>query len=492
MDNTKTYQVWDCNMNLLTEKVEAMNRKAVKLGLPKIESRVTGVEQVKVYYTYLDEEGNKRTTSKFYWDRKYSVELIGDALKLPGWAFVGTLQHTPAGNVIRSVPGQEIPASFREGGPKCDHCQKRRNRNDTYLVRNEQGEIKQVGHSCVRDFLGHVSPQHLAWLATMLAEMEALGGEPGSGGWGKRRIHTTEFLNICAALTLEKGFVSRAASQACKGDVPLVTTSALAFEIMFPDEGKVRKGTAPSVEITDAAIKLADDSRAWVATLSGGSDYLHNLKVISSKETLEQRDLGLIASLPAAYQKEVLKIEQQRREHKERAVSKHFGEIGQRAVFELKVSKIVTLAPSQFARREDEYRYLYLFEDAQGNRAAWFASSKQDFEEGKTYQVKASVKCHDEYKGEAQTVLARCVDEVAAQAEREKRKAAAKIQKAKIKELTKRFPAHKWSFWPDYYGRAGTYRCDCCPVTEETAEGKTCAQANLIGDIGLMQERKAV
>lgn len=399
------FKIPDVNMAALAEKLEKLNRRAVKLGLAPIESHVLGVEIRLERVTFVDPEtGLLRETGRTTKRRIYSVQLIGDALKLPGWHFLGTLEHTPAGNVLRAVPGREIPESYRTGGADCDHCHKARRRKDTYVIQSESGEVRQIGHSCIRDFLGHVSPEQMGWMATIVRDLEALGSEGGSGS--RPVIYTTDFLEVCAALTLERGFVSRAAVQAAP-ESGLRTTSSLARQILFPDPEQVRKGTAPTVEDTPESLELARASLEWAKSLvATRSDYEHNLRIISSKETLEDRDLGLLASLPAAYRKTVLKIERERKERAVRAVSRHFGTVGGREVFTLTLRKAV---PLPGFRDPDDLRYLYLFEDGDGNAAAWFASSKADLEEGRTYEVKATVKAHGEYKGGAQTVLTRCV-----------------------------------------------------------------------------------
>jgi len=55
-----------------------------------------------------------------------------------------------------------------------------------------------------------------------------------------------------------------------------------------------------------------------------------------------------------------------------------------------------------------ELNYIYTFEDENGNTFVWVTSASKDFEENKTYTVKATIKAHKEYKGVKQTNLTRC------------------------------------------------------------------------------------
>ena len=52
--------------------------------------------------------------------------------------------------------------------------------------------------------------------------------------------------------------------------------------------------------------------------------------------------------------------------------------------------------------------YIYKFEDENGNVLIWKTASSKDFEEGKSYMIKGTVKNHTEYKGIRQTNLTRC------------------------------------------------------------------------------------
>lgn len=51
--------------------------------------------------------------------------------------------------------------------------------------------------------------------------------------------------------------------------------------------------------------------------------------------------------------------------------------------------------------------YLHKMIDSAGNIFKWFSSNKQ-LEVGKTYQMKATVKKHDEFQGVKETLVTRC------------------------------------------------------------------------------------
>jgi hypothetical protein len=82
------------------------------------------------------------------------VTVTGDAPCFDGWTFLAALTNDNGALVIRNAPGIEgiDRDSVRPG--ECDHCSKNRRRSTTYLIEKE-GERKQVGSSCVKDFFGH-------------------------------------------------------------------------------------------------------------------------------------------------------------------------------------------------------------------------------------------------------------------------------------------------------------------------------------------------
>ena len=106
--------------------------------------------------------------------RKYIlVEAEGEA-KADGWVFVGTIEHTAQGNILRSISDElKIPERYRNAEPYCEHCHTKRARKDTYVVFNEEtGEFKQVGKSCLKEFTKGLSVEMAAFILQWVKEVE--------------------------------------------------------------------------------------------------------------------------------------------------------------------------------------------------------------------------------------------------------------------------------------------------------------------------------
>jgi len=107
-------------------------------------------------------------------------------------------------------------------------------------VRHVSGEFKQVGHNCVRDFLGHVNPKHLAKMMEYISLFEASQGEDEDfcgGRSGRWLDYTVDYVALCAEVIKRDGWVSRTASQAYAAKangIGLPTTSDIAWAYLHP------------------------------------------------------------------------------------------------------------------------------------------------------------------------------------------------------------------------------------------------------------------
>ena len=108
---------------------------------------------------------------------------------------------------------------------------------------------------------------------------------------------------------------------------------------------------------------------------------------------------------------EAERIERERAEAEERArkaISQHVGEIGDKIDLDVILEKRAWFDVPSFRGFGTDTMYVYTFRDAQGNALVWKTSGGLDIEEGQQVHLKGTIKAHDEYKDEKQTVLTRC------------------------------------------------------------------------------------
>lgn len=372
-----TYEIPRYNLEWLKGKIEKLNKKAEKLGCEPITLEV------------IDEKFEPKNDEGTEFEKFLVVEIKGQKPMINGWTFVATLEHSHEhGNIVRTVPGESVPEEYRTVEPRCDHCQTRRYRKDTFLVRNEQGEIKQVGRNCLKDFLGHSDPHHIAEYAEMLIELEEWANDytPHTGVRDDRYIDLKTYLTYVAECIRRFGWVSRVRAYEYEEE----STANRALREMFPFNPRYRE-VFPGEE----AKQLAEAALVWAREeMEPNNDYLHNLKVLVSSGVIEWRDTGLAASIIIAYQKA-------KEKKKQREKSEHIGEVGERIEVDVVVEKVHVFENDWGTTK------LHRFKDDKGNVIVWFASNEL-LEEGKNYKIRGTVREHSEYRGVKQTVLTRC------------------------------------------------------------------------------------
>jgi hypothetical protein len=457
---SKTYRVPEENLPRLRERIEKLAKRAKKLGEMEVDSGAGGgpegerssplrgspfeialseTGEIEVE-KYRDEDG--RLTGRVI--RWHKITLTGTSPKLAGWTFVGVLQHLDGvdGNVIRTVPGHVMPIEYRKVASECEHCKTNRRRKDTFVVQNDaSGDHKQVGRNCLADFLGHRDPHQVAsyaeYLFTAASVCEESENEMGGGGGGKMSyVDMVSYLSYVAACIRSSGWVSRKA--AYESDDGKMATADEAWHAMFPPRGlsrtDIEKLPRPSEKDT-ARAKAALDYAEHTLTPRDSSDYEYNLKLICGQgsDVLHVRCTGIAASLLPAHTRWLGWQEEKKQLP---ASIAHFGEIGKREVFVLTVIGV----------RGMEGRFgpstLVTFRTVEGLVGKWFATGSCDIEIGETYRVKATVKKHDEWKGEKQTGLSRC-DIVGKASDPEPVKAARK-PRAKKETPVAGTPAAEW------------------------------------------------
>jgi len=422
IEHRTVYRVPDENLDTLKGKIEHLNKRARRLHLRPIELRVTGQEDCPMVrlpqggpQPVERQPGDIPTGAKIVGYRRYHfVEIDGEAPVLNGWKFVATLQHVHGeenGNgpmsVIRAVPGEEVPVQYRSADAwTCDHCHKRIQRRDTYLVRNvTTDEYKQVGSNCLKDFLGHADPHALATYAELLGIanelLEGSGAESGFGG-DARFVDLQSFLSFTALAIRLDGWVSRKAVR--ENPNAGSATADRAEELMFP-RGSTSVEDRHEPDAND--ITLADETLAWTATLQDQdanslNDYLYNLRVVTASPVLERRSLGLAASAVYVYMRQQEKLAERRATQATVANSEFIGTVGEK----IEVTATLTLAlPIQ---TDFGASTLYKFVTPDGNLIVWFSSGQgTDAEIGTMLRVRGTVKRHETRDGIKQTSITR-------------------------------------------------------------------------------------
>lgn len=400
----REYRIPMHNLGYLNDKVAKLNKKAAKL------------ECEPIVINQIDTEQAERFNEN---DEKYFIEIAvitidGEAPKLKGWSFLAVLEtfEDIGENLIKTVPNIELTEDernhYRFSGSMCEYCGINRYRTATYLVRNDDGDTKQVGSSCLKDFLGHVSPQQYAnyaeWLADLAEFADSLEDENygGVGGhWGYSLFPIENYLVFVAMAMRIDGWMSRGKAR----DFGATATADIAWDMMtvrkfWEHKGNIQRYVRQDEDIVLAA-KSLEWAREWLPENSKDNDYLWNLMVATKREVVDRRTIGIAASVISAYLRQMEKEITYQKRNEAAKNSNYVGTLKARLTFNLTVTGI------QFIDGEYGTTILYSFLDENGNILKWFSSRSLGLEQGETYRIMATVKAHQEYQGIKQTLVNR-------------------------------------------------------------------------------------
>ncbi len=395
-DSSQLFWIPDVNLDALTRRIDWLNARAVKLNAEPIQLLLIG------HFSYTRKNRTHNYTVVF---------VAGTRIRLAGgWTFAGTLEHTEAGNVLRSAPDEHIPARYKTVEPACDHCRLERRRKDTYIVRSAENEYQQVGRTCLKDFVGHRSPAAIAAWASYIAELSAYIEEEYAGTGKPTGLDAKYFLTLVAASIRLWGWTPRSKSD---GFNSATADSALwwadqDYKALAKNHALLRDNGLPRVnnrgvpvETNQADADLADSALSWARDLSGDlvieNDYLWNLHIVAQGAGFTFRQVGLAASMISAF----TRYKQQEAEKNARPTSDWVGTVKTRQQF----TDLDLVAVFSF---ETMYgvTYLHKFYDLDGNIIVWKTGSVS-LDQGCNYSGKATVKAHDTYKAEKQTIVTR-------------------------------------------------------------------------------------
>lgn len=373
MAEGQTYNIPAARFEWFKSKLETLGRKAKKLNGGRLFCTVVGFHR----------EENK--TSRWHGEKIMEVFVACPEPKLEGWEFVARIDHAhEVGNIVRTTGLRDLPEEYREGGPVCVHCGHKRLRRDTFIVYKDGEGFKQVGSSCLKDFLGHGDADRIAKLAELLANIHSFmhGSyefEDGVGLVNRSTVLTESYLRHVAQRVITHGFISK--KQAYETGRESTAETALMEHYRH----------APiSMEARD----LARDALAWAENLDETeeqplNDYLHNAWVVANAPVIEPRSTGIAASIVGVYY---------RNQQPKALPSKHLGTVGQKLEIDVEVLD---------TRLLDSGSTLVSMRDQAGNTLKWFASGKAP-SKGTQARIQATVKAHNTFRGRDETILTRC------------------------------------------------------------------------------------
>ena len=327
----------------------------------------------------------------------FDLTIESEIVQKDGYTVVAKIEHLENGNLVNAF-GCEAKEAWRSASCICEHCNVKRNRAVTFIVRNEDGAEKQIGRACLKDYCG-IDPQMIGRL-NELRDL-VLNEDVRYFDFGSHQVShvytTSEALAAAVHVYKRQGYVKSGEPNSNRGKLA---------ECIRQDE------------ITDADRLEAEKIIAAVKAMSerDAIDYLlDKVQVLSMDGYCKDTHFGYIAYAPAAYDRCLEKMKKRKAieeaKRMERQESEYIGQVGKRIDIDIADMKLLTSFETDWG-----YTFLYKFTDTDGNVLIWFASNsfghwteRGDWEEYENVKkIRATVKEHTERDGIKQTIITRC------------------------------------------------------------------------------------
>lgn len=392
------------HFDLVKKKIEGINRRADKHGLEPF--RLVVVDDNAKYPIYAD-PGH---SVKLYDVRGVEFYIEGEVIRLPGgWTILAVKKHDPAMDrpLVTRTSDDELPKRFYAMGPECQHCQLSRIRTTTIVLKSEDGKLIQVGKSCLKDFLGHYPESAISYAMALsdvngwlLSKLDEEAGPPRARDSG---VEIVFFLSLAVYFVSRDGYVKSRATD--DRGMPLASTADTIAEYLVD----VSKGRTKQIEITPEHTQRARTVLAWAkeASKTQQGDYWWNVGAALSIDWVTMRTQGIVASLVAAYNRHLEKKAKAAASQKAGA-NEWVGTVGER-LKGLKLNLVRKIVNDGMYGTT----YILKFVDDAGHSFTWFSSSGTDAkgeiwgEGGEVYYGTGTVKKHDTFREEKQTILTR-------------------------------------------------------------------------------------
>lgn len=387
------YEIFEGNMERLESKLTRIANKCKKYGCDFTYKKVG-----EVYHEFKD-KNNQLYTAKFI-----QIEAEGKAI-INDWQFVASVEHTEKGNIINRVCDIEVPERYYTGKPVCEHCNSKRYRKNTYIVRNvTTGEFKQVGKSCLQDFTHGLSAEAAASYISLYTCL-ITGEAPYEGCHIEHYIDINEALQFIAETINKFGYV--------RTQDHVRSTAERAYDYYLTYNGRAHRYIRESCkqEMQDvnfdhtapAVLDMVSKALDWVLAQDESNNYMHNLKTVCSLPYVRSKNFGILASLFPSYNRELAyqaKKEAEAKERAEETTSEYVGAIKDRITVSVSSITCVTSWATDFGITR-----IYKILGTDGNVYMWKTGNMLD---DSVKALVGTVKAHNEFRGVKQTEITRC------------------------------------------------------------------------------------
>lgn len=400
----KNLEILKSKTESFLKNIEKFNKKAVKLDVVPMLVEF-GEEKIHSYYKDETAEIWGILTKVTYQEVTVKYEIP----KIAGWDLICVFDYEDYVDkddqiqravFTNAVPGKEVPEKYQDKNEiHCEHCGHKRFRKKSFLVQHESGEYKEVGSTCLKDFLGH-DPQNFLWYAGMEDRIGGMEDEFGLGSFGSGDPMSYDLLGILTltnAMIKEYGWTSRGEAYDDPNGMKVATADDVLHYLT-----KKNKTAAEIIEPEEEDKEIAEKTLAHFQTLEKqDNDYIMNCLRVIRMNRVSHKRIGIACSMIQVYRRHVEKELERANE----LPSEWFGNIGSK----LEDCEVVCVFKTFVEGYMGGSNALYKFVDNDGNIYKTFYSGyKWSCEQEDKVRLWGTVKKHDEWNNKKETLLTRC------------------------------------------------------------------------------------
>ena len=376
----KTFTINASLLPKVTAKIENFRYKFAKYG------------NAELIYDVCNKRFISDKASKLYGQVVVDINIEA-SYKIEGYEFVASLEWDDKAqqNLIKKVSDDVyVPQEYRFK-TDCDHCKVSRFRKYTIILKKDD-EYIQVGKSCVKDYLGRDFSDYVSYLSSFdtleeyiqTLNKEKLPREAIAFETDDVLLQTLEYVS-------RFGYISK--KIALENDT--TSTSSMIYYAMNKIQNNFGEILYKIYEISEDSVSKLKEVKNFLNNFSDESDYVNNLKIISNRDYIENKDLGLVVSIIGWYLRETAKGKKSETNRS----SDYVGRVGEKICF--------TAVPTCITSYETQYgtTYIYKFEVGSGDVIIW--RTQKSLEEV-NMTLSGTVKAHNDFRGEKQTEVTRC------------------------------------------------------------------------------------
>jgi large-conductance mechanosensitive channel len=459
--STHTIEIPNFKLNDYKKLLRKLNRFSKTIGFPLPVSKETTTKKMYLVYdggsiienTYDLERAKKFVT---VWEDRsmsevtvhvFDLTIVDDVKPIEEWEILGTIDYIDS--IVKSAPNKEVPMELLggmslSGNSDCDHCGKKIYRNKTVFVKNtKDGEIKHVGGTCTKYYLGMDYKRVLDYIESIHVMVSPFEFNDEWGSYGKpieKQYHISDILKYYIWHTKHNGHMSKKQAEAYNDKIDGDSSShrkestgnmvsTMVEFVSYPPELEGMN----SYEKSHAVAEWEKDTIKFeknIKTIKDGEvqeilDFIESKKEENnfmfnvSNKIGEGSVIGrLISYITGAcsfffsiklYEENQRKKKEKQLKDSEDSPSTHIGTIGEKYGFEAKITRLSGFEGS-FG-----WTNIYTMEDDKGNVITKFGkinnrfitNGDEDIEVGTALAFTADVKDHGEFNGINQTTIGR-------------------------------------------------------------------------------------